>query len=656
MPAISSIFFRQPGLPSVVSVTTAPPPHDALPLPGFLPDAVPFAIRTTAALLLAYLVSFTIQLDTASSAGLCVAIVAQPSPGMALSKAAYRAAGTILGGAVALVFVSCFPQDRTMLLLCFTLWLGACTFVAALLRDFRSYGAVLCGYTVGIIALGGIDSAGSAWGATLNRVAAILIGILSVAVVNTLLSRPVAFDALVTELKRYLDQTRNLALDTLQGRRSPSLAATLEMATHILALRTQATYAAAEVAGGAARRDGAVTAIAGMLGMLSACRALGRDPASPAGSAMLQNAAAALQAGQTARLACEPETTADAFFAERANELLAHYAYASEGMTVLEQGGRVTERVRMRVHYDYIGAAVSAIRTVIAVGLGCIFCVVSGWPGASGLLVQQAAFTALLGMSPNPSAGGVAMGWSLPLPAVAAWFVGYVLLPTVSGFVPFAIVVGAFAFAFSLAGRHPRLTAYGAGFMLYYTLLLAPSETETFDLSAYGNNVLVQIMAVLFMVVAFHIVLPVSRKRRLLRIADAIATDLQGTLTRGRTLDEAPTHLLEYDRLAQAATWAGRRTPARTAVLRRLGAMIDLDLELRRAWSGLFSAGLDANAAAEVREALLSEDPDQLEQAANNLLQRPGEAALSHAIAGLHAAAGLLATNRHAFRHYRLVH
>ncbi len=39
--------------------------------------------------------------------------------------------------------------------------------------------------------------------------------------------------------------------------------------------------------------------------------------------------------------------------------------------------------------------------------------------------------------------------------------------------------------------------------------------------------------------------------------------------------------------MAQAQTWAGTPTPARLAVLNRMGAMIDLDLELRRAWSGL---------------------------------------------------------------------
>ncbi len=638
-----------------MSETVAPAQHDLLPLPGFLPDAVPFAIRTTVALLLAYLISFTIQLDSASSAGLCVAIVAQPSPGMAVSKAIYRAGGTILGGVVALVFVACFPQDRTMLLLCFTLWLGGCTFVAALLRDFRSYGAVLCGYTVGIIAVSGVDTPDAAWEATLNRVAAILIGILSVAVVNTVMSRPIAYEALVDELKRFMGLTRKLALDTLEGRQTPDIVTTVNDATHILALRTQATYASAETAGGGARRDGAVAAIAGMLSMLSACRALASEAPGPESTAVLRSAADALRTGQPSVPVPAPQTPSEAFFAERANDLLTHYGHAIEGLQVLEGEGRVSAPVRMRIHYDTIGAALSAIRTVIGVSLGCVFCILAGWPGATLLLVQQAAFTALLGMTPNPSAGGVAMGWALPLPAIACWLVGYILLPTVSGFVPFSLAVGSFAFIFALAGRHHRLVSYGPGFMLYYTLLLSPSETETFDLSAYGNNVLVQALAIVFMIVAFHIVLPVSRRRRLFRIFEAVAGDLQRTLARGRTLNEAPTHLLEYDRLAQAQVWVGRRTPARSAVLKRMGAMIDLDLELRRAWSGLLRSDSHPAAVAQARAALLSRDPDQLEAAATLLLATAGPGAPRHGIAGLHRASRIMAQQCHAMRHYGLL-
>ena len=640
--------------------------HDLLPLPGFPADAVPFAIRTTAALLLGYFVSFAIQLDTASSAGVCVAIVAQPSPGMALSKAFWRTAGTLLGGAVALAFIAAFAQDRTMLLLAFTLWLGVCTFTASLLRDFRSYGAVLSGYTVGIIAISGIDSPDGALLATLNRVAAILIGIASVAVVNLLLARPAAFESLRAALQAQLAAVTRLAIDTLEGRATPGEWASVQMGTPILALQTEATYAASELHRGTARRGGAMAAIAGLLGMLTASRAIAAEPPNPAADAWRARGAALLRSRSAAAPLDPPATAAAAFAAERTQELLAQHAAAVAGLRAFATGGRVLERVRLsrhndrvrlsrhndRVrlsrHNDVVGATLSAVRTMIAVGGGCLFCVTAGWPGSTGLLVQQAAFTALLGMTPNPTAAGEAMGVALVPAAIATAVVGFVLLPLSSGFVPFALVVAPVAFALALAGRYPGLQRFSAGFLLYFTLLLSPSNVESFDLGVFLNNLLVQCLAIAFMVLAFRLVLPVSRRRRLFRIAEAVMKDLRCTLRRGRSLQTARTNLREYDRMAQAELWAGQPTPARRAVLRRLGAMIDLDLELRRAWSGLLPA-LPASTRKAARSALLSGDPARLSDAADLLCQEP---AGLQAASGLHAAARLMTAQRGSLRHY----
>ena len=163
---------------------------------------------------------------------------------------------------------------------------------------------------------------------------------------------------------------------------------------------------------------------------------------------------------------------------------------------------------------------------------------------------------------------------------------------------------------------------------------------------------LVQIVAVAFMILTFQMVLPVSRQRRLLRIADAVGTDLQRTLDHGRTLDEASTHLLEYDRMAQAATWSGRQMPARAAVLDRIGQMIDLDLALRRAWSGLARPELDAAMVHDARSALLSRDPARFEDSAAALLADPAGCG---AVSGLHAAGRLLRQQRHALHRYGIV-
>ena len=197
---------------------TPAPPEPFLVLPGgFPPDTLGFALRTTISVLLSYLVSFWLQLDSASSAGICVAIVAQATPGMALSKAYWRMGGTVLGCVVALAVVGGFGQDRTMLLWAFCAWLGACTAVASLLRDFRAYGAVLAGYTVGIIAVSDVDAPSRAFDSAVNRGAAIAVGIVSVAVVNELFAPAGAWEAVTGALRGQLATVTALALRALGG-------------------------------------------------------------------------------------------------------------------------------------------------------------------------------------------------------------------------------------------------------------------------------------------------------------------------------------------------------------------------------------------------------------------------------------------------------
>ncbi len=634
---------------SATAATTAVPGEPILELPGFMPDAVGFAVRTTLSLLLAYLVAFAMQLDTASSAGLCVAIVVQPTSGMAMSKAVYRALGTILGGAAALVLVSVFPQDRTMLLLGFTLWLGACTFVAALLRDFRSYGAVLCGYTVGIIAVSGIDAPDGALLATLDRVAAILLGIGSVAVVNLLLSGTSAFTELLSALQQRLAAADTLALSALAGTELPTEPLPAQVGAAILALRTQAGYAAAEMPDGRNRRAGATAAIAGLLGMLSATRALSTGLQQPADDETLRvmaDAAAQIGGGvPRAPLQSAPASPLAAALLDRAGELLSQRDIVVQGLRTLADGDGRSVHVDLPIHYDLIGAGLSATRTVIAVAGGCLFCIYAGWPGATLLLVQQAAFTALLGMAPNPSAAAIGIAVGLPFGAVAAGIIGYVLLPLVSGFVPFALALTPFVFATALAMRHRVTAPYGPGALLYLTLLLSPANTESFDLSAFLNNVLVQVVALVFMLLAFRFILPVSRSRRLLRVADAVGRQL------GRSLDgRLPRYGVisarcqRFDRLAQAQVWLGRLTPARIAVLERLSAFSELESALRRAWAGMRSLGLQ----------MPPREADALEAASRDLLARhhPPGTQVIQAAAGLYGSALLLRLHGRALRHY----
>ena len=179
-------------------------------------------------------------------------------------------------------------------------------------------------------------------------------------------------------------------------------------------------------------------------------------------------------------------------------------------------------------------------------------------------------------------------------------------------------------------------------------MLPSPANTESFDLAAFYNNVLVQVLAIVFMVTAFRLILPVSPRRRLARVADAIGRRFQRAL-RGRAegYDLSDSRCLSIDRLAHAQVWLGRPTPVRLAVLERLSAFTELESALRRAHAGLYALSLP----------MPPPEPDAFDAAARGLLASnyaPAAAQRSalQAVAGLHGSAVLLRLHGRALRRY----
>ncbi len=637
-----------------------------LTLPGFLPDAVPFAVRSAVALLLAYLIAFFAQVDSASSAGVCVAILAQPSAGMAASKAIYRVIGTLVGGWVALMLLAAFPQDRTMLLAGFALWLGVCTFAATLLRDFRSYGAALGGYTVGIIAIGIVDTPQLALVTTLDRVAAILIGVASVLVVNNLLAGANAFDALVTDLRDRLMEMIAMVADALEGRPLRDDLALVQVAAGAAALQTQVNYAALELPDGRDRANGARHMIAALLAMVSASRAvaatLGPDTP-PAIRDHLRAVADALRAppGQPPPEPPRPARPFDALLLERADELLHAHQEAVAGLHTLVDGADPMPHIGLRSSHDIPGALLAGVRAILAGTFCSIFCILAGWGGATLVLIQVTAVIALLGMSPNPSKASLLFGAALPPVALIVGFANYLLLPSAEGFVPFSLVVAPIAVAAVLAMRHATLAPYAVSAFLYVTLLLSPANQEGFNVLTYCNTSLQLALSVLFTTLSFNLILPVSPSRRLYRVADRIGADLRRTLQEsGRLLHRTEAQSLLYDRMATAMLWLGTPTPARRRLLGHIYELGELDLAIRRAHTGLAAVASDPRlgaAIAEARRSLSAGHPPAILASAETLLAYQDEPSdlqgIRQAVSGMAGAARLIGRDETPLRFYR---
>src|SRR6202140_1365289 len=157
---------------------------------GFPLSTWAFALRIWAAVMVALYAAFWLQLESASSAAVTVAILALQTRGQAYQKAVYRVVATIIGVVASLVIAGLFPQSRSLFLIGFAGWLGLCVYVGGLFGGNRAHSGILSGYTVALVAVTQIDSPQNIFSAGVNRGAAIVVGIAAIALISDVFAAP----------------------------------------------------------------------------------------------------------------------------------------------------------------------------------------------------------------------------------------------------------------------------------------------------------------------------------------------------------------------------------------------------------------------------------------------------------------------------------
>ena len=152
--------------------------------------------------MLALLLGFWLQLESASSAAVTVAILAQPRRGEAFRKAAFRIGATAVGVIASIVIVGLFAQARDLYVVAFAAWMALAVYIATLYDGSRAYGAVLSGYTVAIVAVMQIDSPQNVFLGGMERLAAVSLGIASIALVNDVFAAPTVYPSVRQRLRQ----------------------------------------------------------------------------------------------------------------------------------------------------------------------------------------------------------------------------------------------------------------------------------------------------------------------------------------------------------------------------------------------------------------------------------------------------------------------
>ncbi|KQP33020.1 MULTISPECIES: FUSC family protein [unclassified Methylobacterium] len=602
------------------------------------PSAWAFALRIWLAMVLALYAAFWLQLSGASSAMVCVAILAQPKRGQALSKALYRFVGTIVGAVVAIVLIALFAQDRVLLLVSFATWLMLCVFTAHFLQDTRAYGAMLSGYTVAIIAIAHIDAPQAVFEAAVDRVAAIAIGIVAITFINDALASPSTWRTLRTPLDGALEATRAFARDTFTAG-DPGSERAGALIRRIAVMRGDASAIAGELDDGPNRAAGARSAIAALYAMAASARAFGTAADRAPGPAVAEARVlcldltrdgardAALRAAERLRdgLADTVGRGADlgeVLALQRAVDFARNAAFAQDGAEALDTGKRPLRDVPLPTHRDFPVALRGAARVGIAFGTTALLLIFAGWPATSFALVQVAATCALSSITPDPKAfaRGVLIG--MPLAALCAGLVLFGLLAGVQGFPLLAIAIAPVVFVACFLSLNPP--TFGVGFILlvFFPVLLSPSNPQTYDPQTFFANALLVVMAALILFVTVRVVLPISPSQHRAFALDSARRALVDALA-GEGGDATTRTSLNSDRLLQFAQWSSKSGAVRTASLDRAFDLARMEAAAARAHAELRRLASDpalADAAGAARQAIMAVDRRAIEAAAHALL------------------------------------
>ncbi|WP_293775889.1 FUSC family protein [uncultured Oxalicibacterium sp.] len=533
-----------------------------------------FAIKTLIAAFLALWIAFRLGFDSPRSAMMTVFIVALPSSGQALEKSIYRLAGTLVGCLVALMILAVFPQQPVLLFLALACWVAVCTSGSALMRNARSYGFVLAGYTACMIAVPAIDAPLHVFDLAISRVTEISVGILCAAFVNDALFPRHQSDQLVQSVRGLYHNVIQLCHDAMQGRLDDRQMEMrhLQFAADVAALesgRAASWFEAGDVRvrsrqlhafNSAAmvtlttfhtlhrlmhrlRKEGH-TEIADQMQTLYASLAdalfIDGVPARTAAEAgvtagrlreqhflLRQQVAQAKQTflqqtqGAERKLAME---TALELFQRLQDELLtmvnAFHALAGR-LTLTAPEGQIKAAAYSASTPPMIAVA-AGLRSAAALLLLALAWHAFNWPSAAGAVIIAVIFCGLASSSPNP--GGMirqtTFGFALALPF--AFVCAFFLLNHVEGYDMLVLAMAPFLLAGAYASTWKSIMGIGIGFNLMFAQMVAPENMMRFDVASFLNDSIAQIVGLVLAACMFALILPRHRQGARVHIERAL--------------------------------------------------------------------------------------------------------------------------------------
>ncbi|WP_250457331.1 MULTISPECIES: FUSC family protein [unclassified Caballeronia] len=176
-----------------------------------------FSAKTFAAAMIALYIGLRLELPRPYWAMATVYIVSNPFVGATRSKALYRALGTMIGAAGAVLIVPPFVESPYLFSVIVALWTGSLLFLSMFDRSARSYVFLLAGYTLPLIALPAVTNPTAVFDLAITRTEEILLGIVVASVVGSVVFPSRLAPTLIERTDAWFRDAAFYASETLSG-------------------------------------------------------------------------------------------------------------------------------------------------------------------------------------------------------------------------------------------------------------------------------------------------------------------------------------------------------------------------------------------------------------------------------------------------------
>lgn len=474
-----------------------------------------FGFRTGIAACLSLVFAWALGLEHPQWAAMTVWAVSQPTRGLLVEKAAYRALGTLLGTMFGMILVVSAGGEIIWLVVGLSLWVTLCVYTGNLLHGLISYGTILAGYSASMVVLL-TQSPDALMPLGIDRLLTVFVGIMTSLIIGWAFTYKRAEQTLINQLRR---QTAANLQDISRYFAEPDKVS-LNLSEKLSQLATLEAQLLDHGTGSVSAHESAKTlrlVINSQLGFLTELNIQEPENNTEVSNYLLESANK-LNASAKRFEIIEPLRQAlnliknDALkrrfseFVEATNDRL---SFRDSGKTASS-----TLLTKTILHRDWRGARQAAIRTLVIMSLIGATWWYTEWFQLAYLMLGASVMLTLFSTADNPALtmkyvffGQCAGALTAILIQAAVWQYQDSILSMLVALMPVVLLAG-----FPMS--HQKTANGSMDFNLVFLLLMQPSIAYSFHLGHSITIALAVVAAPLLALVAYRLIYPTSLKAR----------------------------------------------------------------------------------------------------------------------------------------------